>query len=193
MDIFSSLNVLPKCSLSKLTIEGLVMKPNELIVRAFDGSRRTVIGEVDIPIKIGPCTFFITFFIMDINPTYRCLLGRPWIYSTGVITSTFHQRLKLLINNKLVVVEGKEDIMVSHLVYFLYVEVGGEIHETLFHAFEVVNVEMVFPMKEVKNVTFPIVSWKDTRIVIEAGHLEGWVRVLELPINKDRSGLGYYS
>lgn len=39
VDIGSSLNVLPKNSLSKLTIEGLVMKPSLLIVRAFDGSR----------------------------------------------------------------------------------------------------------------------------------------------------------
>lgn len=77
MDTGSSLNVLPKSSLSKLTIEGLIMKPNELAVRSFDGSRRTVIGEVDLPIKIGPQTFFITFFVMDINPAYSCLLRRP--------------------------------------------------------------------------------------------------------------------
>ncbi|XP_050890909.1 uncharacterized protein LOC127096370 [Lathyrus oleraceus] len=39
VDTGSSLNVLPKNSLSKLTIEGLLMKPSSLIVRAFDGSR----------------------------------------------------------------------------------------------------------------------------------------------------------
>lgn len=36
VDTCSSLNVLPKNSLSKLTIEGLVMKPSELVVRVFD-------------------------------------------------------------------------------------------------------------------------------------------------------------
>lgn len=66
-------------SLSKLTIEGLVMKPNELVVRALDDSRRTVIREVDLPIKIVPHTFFITFYVMDIYPAYSCLFGRPWI------------------------------------------------------------------------------------------------------------------
>ncbi|XP_050889760.1 uncharacterized protein LOC127095058 [Lathyrus oleraceus] len=68
VDTGSSLNILPKNSLSKLTIEGLVMKPSSLIVRAFDGSRRTVIGEVDLPMKIGPHIFFITFYVMDIYP-----------------------------------------------------------------------------------------------------------------------------
>lgn len=115
VDTSSSLNVMPKSSLSKLTIEGLMMKPSELVVREFDGSRRTVIYEVDLPIKIAPHTFFITFFVMNIDPTYSCLLGRPWIHSAGVVTSTLYQRLKYLVSNKLVVVEGEEDIMVSHL------------------------------------------------------------------------------
>lgn len=71
VDTDSSLNVLPKSSLSKLTIEGLVMKPSELVVREFDASRWTVIGEVDLPIKIRPYTFVITFFVMDIYPAYN--------------------------------------------------------------------------------------------------------------------------
>lgn len=125
VDIGSSLNVMPKGSLAKLTIERLMMKPSELVVRSFDGSRRTVIDEVDLPMKIGPHTFFITFFVMDIHAAYNCLLGRPWIHSVGAITSTLHQRLKFLVENKLVVVESKEDIMVIHLTYFLYVEGKG--------------------------------------------------------------------
>lgn len=132
VDTGSSLNVLPKNSLSKLTIEGLVMKPSSFIVREFDGSRWTVIGEVDLPMKIGPHIFFIIFYVMDIYPAYSCLLGRPWIHSAGTVTSTLHQRLKFMIGSKLVVVEGEDDIMVSHLEPFRYVEVGGEIHETPF-------------------------------------------------------------
>ncbi|XP_050914650.1 uncharacterized protein LOC127129531 [Lathyrus oleraceus] len=124
VDTGSSLNVLPKNSLSKLTIEGLLMKPNSLIVRAFDGSRRTMIGEVDLPMKIGPHIFFIIFYVIDIYPAYSCLLGRPWIHSVGAVTLTLHQRLKFMIDNKLVVVKGEEDIVVSHLESFKYVEVG---------------------------------------------------------------------
>lgn len=86
MDTGSSLNVLPKSSLSKLTIEGLVMKPSKLVVNEFDGSRRTLIGELDLPIKIRPHTFFM----MDIHPAYNCLLGRPWIHSIGVVNSTLY-------------------------------------------------------------------------------------------------------
>ncbi|XP_050919814.1 uncharacterized protein LOC127137391 [Lathyrus oleraceus] len=90
VDTGSSFNVMLKGSLTKLTIEGLVMKPSELVVRAFDGSRRTAIGEVNLPMKIVPHTFFITFFVMDIHPTYSCILGRLWIHSVGVVTSALH-------------------------------------------------------------------------------------------------------
>lgn len=77
VDTGSSLNMLPKNSLTELTIEGLLMKPNPLIVCAFDGSRWSVIREVYLPIKIGSYTFFVTFYVMDIHPAYRCLLGCP--------------------------------------------------------------------------------------------------------------------
>lgn len=194
MDTGSSINVMPKGSLAKLTIEGLVMKPSELVVRVFDGLRRTMIGEVDLPMKIGPHIFFITFFVMDILPAYSFLLGRSWIHSAGVVTSTLHQRLKFVVNNKLVVVEGEDDFLVSHLKSFLYVEGEREIKEIPFQSFEVVNVEMVIPVKDQsKNAEFPMASLKDALTIINDGHPLGCGRMLELPANKDPSGLGYNS
>ena len=83
------------------------MRQSGVVVKAFDGSRKTVIGEVDLPIKIGPSDFQITFQVMDIRPLYSCLLGRPWIHEAGAVTSTLHQKLKFVKNKKLVVVGGK--------------------------------------------------------------------------------------
>lgn len=171
VDTVSSLNVLPKNLLSKLPIKGLVMKPSVLIVRAFDGSKQSVVGEVDPPIKIGPHIFFITFYVMDIYPAYICLLGRPWIHSAGAVTSTLHQRLKFMIGSKLVVVEGEKDIVVSHLASFRYVEVGGEIHETYFQAFELVNMEMAPPVKESQGIELSMDSRKYAKTIIHVGHL----------------------
>lgn len=61
VDVVSFLNVLPKSSLSKLTIEGLVINPSELIIRAFNDSRRKAIREVDLPIKIWTTYVFHHF------------------------------------------------------------------------------------------------------------------------------------
>ena len=114
------------------------MKPSDIIVRAFDGSKRTLHGEVDLPIKVGSQIFKSTFYIMDIRPAYSCLLGRPWIHKVGAVTSTLHQKLKYPVKGRIVTVCGEEEFMVSHLNYFKYVEIDGEFIETPFYTFKVV-------------------------------------------------------
>ena len=116
VDTGSSLNVLPKSTLTKMSYQGPPMRQSGVVVKAFYGSRKTVIGEVDLPVKIGPSDFQITFQVMDIHPSYSCLLGRPWIHEAGVVTSTLHQKLKFVKNKKLVVVEGEKALLVSHFL-----------------------------------------------------------------------------
>lgn len=117
-----SVKCVSKASLSPLQFKVPEMRASELIVRAFDGSRRQVIGEVDLPICVGLHQFTITFQVMDINSAYSCLLGRPWIHVAGEVTSTLHQRLKFMSDDKLVIVYGEEDLLVSELSSFRYVE-----------------------------------------------------------------------
>jgi len=92
----SSLNVMPKSTLEKLPFNAFHLKPSSMMVQAFDRSRREVIGEIDLPVQIGPHTYQVTFQVMDINPDYSCLLGRPWIHSVGVVPSTLNQKLKFM-------------------------------------------------------------------------------------------------
>lgn len=125
-------------------------------------------GEVDLPIKVGPFTFFTTFFVMDIYLAYNCLLGHPWIHSTRAVTSTLHQKLKFIVNGKLITIDGEEDILVSQLSLFGYIEVGGEIHETPLQAFEIANVTFApFCNEESKKFEFPMSSLKYAKTVVE--------------------------
>ncbi|XP_058733409.1 uncharacterized protein LOC131605022 [Vicia villosa] len=77
IDTGSSLNVMPKATLDKIALEGLVVRPSRLVVKAFDGSQSPVFGEVDLHVVVGPHTFCINFQVMEIEPAYTCLLGRP--------------------------------------------------------------------------------------------------------------------
>ena len=81
----------------------------------------------------------ITFHVMDINHAYNCLLGRPWIHLVGVVPSTLHQKLKFVVEGKLIIVSGEEDILVSCPSSTPYVEVAEESLETSFQALEVVS------------------------------------------------------
>lgn len=70
VDTGSSLNVLPKSALMKIDYSGVEIRLGDLCVRAFDGSQKSVFGEVDLPIKVGPQILTATFFVMDIHLAY---------------------------------------------------------------------------------------------------------------------------
>ena len=127
VDTGSLLNMLPKSTLSRLSYQGAPMRYSVMVVKAFDGSRKTVIEEVDLLIKIGPSDFQTTFQVMDIHPTYSCLLERPWIHEAGTVTSTLHQKLKFVKNDKLIVVGGEKALLVSHMSSFIYVDAKEEV------------------------------------------------------------------
>ena len=134
IDNGSSLNVMPKSTLEKLSFNASHLKPSSMVVHAFDGTRQEVRGEIDLPAQIGSHTYQVTFQVMDINLAYNCLLGRPWIYSMGVVSSTLHQKLKFIVEGHLVIVSGKEDILVSFPSSMPYVEAAEESLETTFQS-----------------------------------------------------------
>jgi len=57
----SSLNVMPIATLEKLSYPGIQLRATCVSVRAFDGSRKVVLGDVDLPISVGPHEFKVTF------------------------------------------------------------------------------------------------------------------------------------
>ncbi|KAI5422149.1 hypothetical protein KIW84_045565 [Lathyrus oleraceus] len=152
VDIGSSLNVLPKSTLSRLSYQGAPMRYSGVIVK-----------------------------VMDIHPAYRCLLDRPWIHEAGAVTSTLHQKLKFMKNDKLVIVGGEKALLVSHLSSFTYVEDEEELG-TPFQDLSIV---------EVKKIGAPMSSFKDAQKAIEAGSTDQWGRMVEVTENKNRVGLGF--
>ncbi|XP_016752399.1 uncharacterized protein [Gossypium hirsutum] len=126
IDNGSALNVLALSTLSRLPIDISHIKTCQNIVRAFDGTERKVMGRIEIPLLIGPNTYEVDFLVMDIRPSYNCLLGRPWIHSARAIPSSLHQRLKLVTEGRLITVNVEEDIIASTASDTLYIESDDE-------------------------------------------------------------------
>jgi hypothetical protein len=183
VDTGSSLNVMAKTTLDKLSYKGAQLRPSAMIVKAFDGSRKSVIGEIDFPISVGPHEFQITFQVMNIQASYSCLLGRPWIHEAGAVTSTLHQKLKYVREEKLVIVNGEEALLVSHLSAFSFISADGSDGTS----FQGLSIEEKGPNKT----ETAMASLKDAQRVVQEGKTSGWGEVLQLPENKDRSGLGF--
>ncbi|XP_052736650.1 uncharacterized protein LOC128197859 [Vigna angularis] len=198
VDNGSSLNVMPKSTLEKLPCEGMHMKPSSMIVRAFDGSKRVVMGEIELPVQVGPCVFQVTFQVMDILPAYSCLLGRPWIHSAEVVPSTLHQKLKYVMGDKLVIISGEEDLLVSGPSSTRYIEVAEEAPETAFQSLEIVGNAYVEPFPASPHLSRASVMM--AKVLLKEGYIpgkglgkhgQGRTFPLKVVQNRNRYGIGY--
>ena len=61
IDNGSFLNVMSFSTLMRLSVDRSYMKHTKTVVRAFDDTRREVIGEIEIEVQIGPCMFNVEF------------------------------------------------------------------------------------------------------------------------------------
>ncbi|KAI4315923.1 hypothetical protein L6164_023951 [Bauhinia variegata] len=86
---------------------------NNVVVRAFNGTRREVLGDIQLELEIRLSKFGVNFQVIEIEPTYTMLLGRPWIHVVGVVSSTFHQKLKFVNNKWVITVHNDESLPVT--------------------------------------------------------------------------------
>ncbi|XP_016681350.1 uncharacterized protein [Gossypium hirsutum] len=143
IDNGSALNVLPLFTLNRLPIDSSHMKTCQNVVRAFNGIERKVMGRIEIPLLIGPTVYEVDFIVMDIKPSYSCLLGRPWIHSAGAVLSSLHQMLKLVSDGWLVTIKAEEDIIAAVSNETPYMETNDESIECSFRSLEFVNAAFV--------------------------------------------------
>ncbi|XP_057969465.1 uncharacterized protein LOC131158617 [Malania oleifera] len=200
VDNGSSLNVFPMTTLQKLPVDPSYVKQNNLAVRAFDETRKESVGAIEIPILIEPVIFNVTFQVMDITPSYNCLLGRPWIHNTGAVASSLHQRLKFVVGNQLVYVYGETNVMITKPTSTSYVEAAEEALEDSFRAFEIINVTTIaegspIPCPQISAAVHMMASEMIRHgYHLEKGlkkYLQGIRKPLMLKEVKDRYSLGY--
>ena len=115
----------------------------------------------------------MVFQVMDINPAYSCLLGRPWIHPLGVVPSTLHQKLKFAVGGLLVIMSGEEDMLVSCPSSAPYVEAAEESLETAFQSFEVVSCASVDPSPSLPS--FSKAAIMVARVMLRNGFEPEWV------------------
>ena len=143
IDNESSMTVIPMATLTRMPVDISHMRKTHLVVCAFAGTRKKVLGNIELPIQIGPCIFNIDFQVMDINPSYNCMLGQPWIHMVGAVPSTFHQKVKFMVEEQLISMEAKNDIVATLITFNPYIEVDKNVVKCSFQSLEVVNTTFV--------------------------------------------------
>ncbi|XP_016681082.1 uncharacterized protein [Gossypium hirsutum] len=114
-----ALNVLPLSTLSRLPVDSSHMKACQSIVRAFDGTEKRVMRRIE--------------------PSYNCLLGRPWVHSARAVPSSLHQKVKIVSEGRVITINVEEDIIATVTGDAPYVEVDDEAVECSFRSLEFLN------------------------------------------------------
>ena len=77
---------------------------------------------------------------------------------------------------------NEQDLLISHLSFFIIVEVDEVVVETQFQALSIDNMR--------KNEDF-ITLFEDVQQVVQKGPSKVWVQVINPPVNKNGTGLGF--
>ncbi|XP_031382363.1 uncharacterized protein LOC116196653 [Punica granatum] len=194
IDNGSALNVCPVSTLKQMNVDFNRIRPSKIAVRAFDGLRRDVNGEIDLLIDVGPCSFAVTFQVLDIPNAFSLLLGRPWIHSAGVVPSSLHQKLKFIVEEKLITVKGEEDYAIYKETAVPYISIGDD-QNLPFHSFETISV-----IKDYGEVGPSRANRMIGKFLLQHDYVpgtglgangQGIMHPIEIEDNKNRRGFGY--
>ncbi|XP_077247873.1 uncharacterized protein LOC143887643 [Tasmannia lanceolata] len=128
----SALNVYPLSTATTLGFGPESFIPSDQGILAYDGTRRDVIGTLIAEVLIGGDEFDIEFQVLDIKASFLLLIGRPWLHKVEVVPSTLHQKLKFILNHKVVTVKGDPDLEVGQISQELTLGKEGDISLTGF-------------------------------------------------------------
>ncbi|XP_075102279.1 uncharacterized protein LOC142177454 [Nicotiana tabacum] len=73
----SSIDVCSLSTLQSMKINTDKIRPSNVHIRAFDGSAKDTIEEINLTMMIGPVDFEIVFKVVDMATSYNFLLGSP--------------------------------------------------------------------------------------------------------------------
>ena len=92
------------------------------------------------------------------------------------------QKLKFIREGKVVIINGEQALLISHLSSFSIVEANEAAVGTQFQALSIDNI---------RGNENSMVSLKDAQQVMRKGHNEVWGQIVDPPVNKNRAGLGF--
>ena len=122
-------------NLQKLNVSGERVRPNNVCVRAFDGSKTDVIGETEFVLIVGPIDLTVNFQVLDINASYNLLLGRPWVHRAGAVPSMLHQMIKFEYDRQEVIVHGEGDLSIYKYSSSPFIKADNENEALVYQSF----------------------------------------------------------
>ena len=92
------------CNLLGPSIEDFM--PTDQQVRAYDNSRREVLGAVTLELNIGPMIKKVEFQVLNIASCFNILLRQPWIHDTEAVPSSLYHKVRFPHERAIVTIYG---------------------------------------------------------------------------------------
>ena len=75
--------------------KGLGLKPENLTTYSsplvsFEGKMVVPKGQIRLPVQAGTDVVEVDFIVVDAFSPYTAIMGRPWLHSLGVVSSSLH-------------------------------------------------------------------------------------------------------
>ena len=71
-----------------LKTENLTIYSSPLV--SFEGKMVIPKRQIRLPVQVGTDVVKVDFIIVDAFSPYTAIMGRPWLHSLGVVSSTLH-------------------------------------------------------------------------------------------------------
>ena len=101
------INVCPFKVLEKLNITKEDLTKFDMVIKAYDESKRVVEGTFKTVVKTGPIETVVKFIVLDILITFGLLLGWLWFHPLGGVPSTLHQKIEFPYKGSVITIEAK--------------------------------------------------------------------------------------
>ena len=85
--------------------KGLGLKPENLTIYSsplvsFKGKMVVLKGQIRLPVQVGTDVVEVDFIVVDAFSPYTTIMGKLWLHTLGVVSSTLHQKVKYLFGTK---------------------------------------------------------------------------------------------
>ena len=73
-------------------------------------------GQIRLPMQVGTDVAEMDFIVVDAFSPYTAIMGRPWLHTLGIVSSTFHQKVKYPSGDQVLEIVGSQFVAKQCLV-----------------------------------------------------------------------------
>ena len=73
-------------------------------------------GKIRLPVQADTDMVEVDFIVVDAFSPYTAIMGRPWLYSLGAVSSTLHQKVKYPSRDQVLEIVGSQSMAKQCLI-----------------------------------------------------------------------------